>query len=43
MPKKGLDKNTRVMIIEATGKTVGFIVDSKRSITYSEKRNRGDT
>jgi len=32
MPKKEPDKNTRIIVMEVTGKTVGFIVDSVNEV-----------
>jgi len=32
MPKKEPDKNTRIMVMEVSGKTVGFIVDSVNEV-----------
>lgn len=32
MPKKEADKNTRIIVMEVTGKTVGFIVDSVNEV-----------
>lgn len=32
MPKKESDKNTRIIVMEVTGKTVGFIVDSVNEV-----------
>ena len=37
MPKKEPDKNTRIIVIEVSGKTVGFIVDSVNEVLRISK------
>ncbi|MHB1687418.1 MAG: chemotaxis protein CheW [Ignavibacteriaceae bacterium] len=37
MPKKEHDKNTRIIVIEVSGKTVGFIVDSVNEVLRISK------
>ncbi len=32
MPKKEADKNTRIIVVEVSGKTVGFIVDAVKEV-----------
>jgi len=37
MPKKEADRNTRIIVMEVTGKTVGFIVDSVNEVLRISK------